>query len=133
MIVEATLTSTADPGDVINLGCEFNYKPFVPKKRIKVKMTAKGSFTQKSDPLVVYGMDYIEWEIGILTCQRARALYDAYLADDTFTFEGWNNDQYLVEFSELEFERSGGYWVASGKFRVLCEETAFGCEDCPDE
>lgn len=112
----------------IDLGCGFSYNPYIPKKRITVKKTQKGSFTQKRLPLFLHGEEYIEWSITLTTSPIAKQLYELYNLEDNFNFKGAYGDEYLVEFSEITTKPKCGFWEISGKFRVLCLISDF----CPD-
>jgi hypothetical protein len=126
----ATLTPLST-GVPYELNCGFKYVPYIPKKRISVKMTQKGSFTQKLLPIFVHGEEFVDFSIDLVTAPVAKQLLDFYNLDDNFTFNGIWGEQYLVEFSEYKPEPRRGPWAISGKLRVICVEAdlnpAFQC------
>lgn len=118
-------TSTGVP---VDLDCGFKYTPYIPKKRLSVKKTQKGTFTQELLPRFLHGEEFLEWSIDLTTAPIAKSLFDMYNLDDTFGFTGAYGEDYLIEFSEYTATQKGGFWVVSGKFRILCV-TADVCFD----
>ena len=104
----ATLQDGANP--VVEMPCWFKYIPYIPKKRIKVTQTSKGSFSQKSLPLFLPGNEYIDWEIELIDGNFLELLRELYVLTGMLTFVGFYNDEYLVEFSELDVSSKSGYF-----------------------
>lgn len=129
-MVNSTLIPTSG-GDTITLDDCFNYKLYIPKKRLKPKLTSKGSFTEISSPIFLDGMGYVEWTMDITTGDKAREILAAYRVEDTWTFTGAYGESYLIYFDELDLNRYKTWWKASGKFRVLCTITEL--DICPPE
>ena len=123
MIILPTLTLSVSPSTVTTLSCDFNYKKYIPKKRQVTRMTSKGSFTQKSLPLFLPGMDTIDWSIELTTGVRAQELYDLYLANENYIFNGAYGEELLVDFVDFGSEELAGYFKLVGKFRVICVES----------
>jgi hypothetical protein len=106
--------------DPFELSCWFNYKPLILPKRIKYKQTLKGNFTQKTNPITLPGVSYLEWSLEAHTPGFVDSLVKRYYYDSNYVFKGKWGEEYLIEFSELNSEPSGGIFSISGKFRVLC-------------
>jgi len=113
-----SLKTPDDPAYVLPTG--FKYKPYIPKKRVITKMTSKGSFTQRSNPLFLHGEETIEWSIDLVTRPVAKALDDLYNYNGYLEFEGYYNEKYLVEMMEWEPDPIAGYFAAKGTFRIVC-------------
>ena len=111
----------ASGGPIYLMDCGFNYTTYVPLKRTQTKQTTKGSFTQRSVPLFLHGTGTFEWSIEIVTRPVAALMYDLYMANDLYIFDGAFGENYLVDFVEMKPpEVKSGYWGLSGTFRVVC-------------
>lgn len=130
MIVKSTLTPTSG-GATITLNACFSYKLYVPKKRIRVKQTSKGTFTEYSVPRILDGTEGIEWTYEPILGSEAQVIEAAYKLEDTFTFTGAYGDSYLVSFDRFEMNHFRGYFKSNGFFRVLCVISE--PEYCPNE
>ena len=128
----ATLTNNTTD-EVIQLGCEFIYDPYVPQKRFNVVQTAKASFTEIEDPIFNTGNEYIDFSYDLLQGELVKQLQAAYDSDALFNFEGLYGDEYLIQFTEfIPKAFPVQLFEISGKFRVLCIispfDPCFGCE-----
>lgn len=130
----ATITETTSL-TVHNLICEFQYIPYIAKKRVFYKQTARGVVSQASTPLYAHGMQFLDWKITLTTRTTAALFKTLYDLDDTFTFTGYWGDEYLIDFNEpMVVTPFAGRFELSGKFRVLCVTSEFTPTDsCPVE
>lgn len=131
-LVVATITETTST-TVHNLICDFQYIPYIAKKRVAYLKTAKGIVRQESNPLYSHGEDKLEWKFTITSRTTVALFLSLYALDDTFTFTGYWGEEYLINFDDKpEVVPRAGYFELRGEFRVLCVTLAFApTETCP--
>ena len=136
--MNATITEwdadTQIEGVTIDLGCVFNYTPYVGKARVKVRDTAKASFIERSVPRFVHGENaVVSWTLEGASATVAKTLYDEYTrAPQTdYIFRGKLGEEYVVCFSDFQAEPQSGRWRLNGEFRIKCITTEVNfCQNC---
>jgi len=121
-----------DTSEVFELPCAFKYTRFIPPKRISVKTTAKGAFTQVSNPPFVYEGNTFNFALDGAVGTDAQFFNNLYKNCTKFYINGVLGERYLVQISEFDAQPFGNsIYVITGKMLILCVEAEPDFGICP--
>lgn len=114
-----------DTSAVYDLPRGLRYKPYIPTKRINTKKTSVGSFTQTANPLFIHGNEFLELSVDLVRKGVAAELDALYNLETNFIFRGIWQEEYIVQFSELNLEPKFGLFDVAIKLRIICSTSPF--------